>query len=139
MKSLKDFTCGWKIPNVDIKKGENSQIFDEITIKASPPIYAIWNKLFNLKKKKSSIFTFSKQLFLGIFYFFDKLKTMNFVDSRLTYGRNQSGCEKAKNLGFLPFILWVFLTIYIWIALMKITMCFYCLEASHIMSWNSWY
>ena len=29
------------------------------------------------------------------------------------YGRNQSGCEKAKNVGFLPFILWVFLTIYI--------------------------
>ena len=23
------------------------------------------------------------------------------------YGRNQSGCEKAKNMGFLPFILWV--------------------------------
>ena len=27
------------------------------------------------------------------------------------YGRNQSGCEKAKNLVFLPSILWVFLTI----------------------------
>ena len=40
------------------------------------------------------------------------------------YGRNQSGCEKAKYVGFLPFILLVFLTIYIWIALMKITMCF---------------
>ena len=55
------------------------------------------------------------------------------------YGRNQSGCEKAKNLGFLTFILWVFLTIYIWIALMKITKCFNYLEANHIMSWNSWY
>ena len=29
------------------------------------------------------------------------------------YGRNQSGCEKAKSLGFIPFILLVFLTIYI--------------------------
>ena len=25
-----------------------------------------------------------------------------------TYGRNQSGCEKVKNVGFLPFILCVF-------------------------------
>ena len=39
MKSLKDFKCGWIITNVDIKRGENSQIFDEITIKASPPIW----------------------------------------------------------------------------------------------------
>ena len=53
------------------------------------------------------------------------------------YGRNQSGCEKAKHVEFLPFILWVFLTIYIFIALMKITMCFKQLEASHIMSWDS--
>ena len=53
------------------------------------------------------------------------------------YGRNQSGCEKAKNVGFLPFILLVFLTIYIVVALMKITMCFKQLEASHIMSWDS--
>ena len=53
------------------------------------------------------------------------------------YERNQSGCEKAKNLGFLPYILWVFLTIYISTALMKITMCFNYLEASHIMSRNS--
>ena len=53
------------------------------------------------------------------------------------YGRNQSGCEKAKKVGFLPSILWVFLTIYICFALMKITMCFKHLEASHIMSCDS--
>jgi hypothetical protein len=53
------------------------------------------------------------------------------------YGRNQSECEKAKNVEFLAFILWVFLTIYISVALMKITMCFKQLEASHIMSWDS--
>ena len=40
MKSLKDFKCGWIIPKVDKKKGKNSQFFGEITIKASPPIYA---------------------------------------------------------------------------------------------------
>ena len=39
MKSLKDFKCGWIIPNLDIKKGENSHFFGEITTKASPPIY----------------------------------------------------------------------------------------------------
>ena len=39
MKSRKDFKCGGIVPIVDIKKGENSQIFDEITIRASPPIY----------------------------------------------------------------------------------------------------
>ena len=50
------------------------------------------------------------------------------------YGRNQSGCEKAKNLVFLPFILWVFLTNYISFALMKFTKCFKQLEVSHIMS-----
>ena len=48
------------------------------------------------------------------------------------YGRNQSGCEKAKNVGFLPFILWIFITIYICVALMKLTMCFKELEA-HIL------
>ena len=36
-----------------------------------------------------------------------------------------------------PFILWVFLTIYIFVALMKITMCFKKLGVSHIMSWDS--
>ena len=55
---------------------------------------------------------------------------------RLIYGRNQSGCEKAKKLRFLPFILWVSLTIYIFVALMKISMCLKQLEASHIMSWD---
>ena len=38
MKSLKDFKCGYIINNVDINKGKNSQFFDEITIKAIPPI-----------------------------------------------------------------------------------------------------
>ena len=52
------------------------------------------------------------------------------------YERNQSGCEKAKNMGFLPFFLWVFLTFYFFVALMKITMCFRQLEANHIMSWD---
>ena len=55
------------------------------------------------------------------------------------YGRNQSECEKATKVGFLPCILWVFLTIYIFIVLMKIPMCFKHLGASHIMSFNSWY
>ena len=45
--------------------------------------------------------------------------------------------EKAKNVGFLPFTLWIFLTIYNFVALMKITMCFKQLEASHIMSLDS--
>ena len=49
----------------------------------------------------------------------------------IVYGRNQSGCEKVKNGGFLPFILCVFLTIYICVALMKLTMCFKQLEASY--------
>ena len=53
------------------------------------------------------------------------------------YGRNQSGCEKAKNVGFLPFILGAVLTINIFVNLMKIPMCFKQLEASHIMSWES--
>ena len=39
MKSLKELKCVGIVPIVDIKKGENSQIFDEITIRASPPIY----------------------------------------------------------------------------------------------------
>ena len=33
----------------------------------------------------------------------------------VAYGRNQSGCEKAKKMGFLTSILWVFLTIYIFL------------------------
>ena len=40
MKSQKEFKCGGIVPIVDIKKGKNSQIFDEITIRASPPIYS---------------------------------------------------------------------------------------------------
>ena len=55
----------------------------------------------------------------------------------MTYGSYQSGCEKAKNVGFSPFILCVILTIYIFVALMEITMCFKQLEACHIVSWDS--
>ena len=54
-----------------------------------------------------------------------------------TYGRKQSGCEKAKKVEFLVSVLWVFLTIYIVFALLKINMCFKHLEASHIMSCDS--
>ena len=46
------------------------------------------------------------------------------------------GCEKANNVEFVPFILQVFLTINIFVALMKITMYFKQLETSHIMSWD---
>ena len=45
--------------------------------------------------------------------------------------------KRQKIWDFFPFILWVFMTIYISIALMKITMCFKELEASHNMSWDS--
>ena len=45
--------------------------------------------------------------------------------------------KRQKKMGFLLFILWVFLTIYIFVALMKLIMCFKHLEASHIMSWDS--
>ena len=45
---IKDFKYGWIIPNGDIKKGKNSHLFGEITIKAIPPIY-IWHPK-NLKK-----------------------------------------------------------------------------------------
>ena len=55
------------------------------------------------------------------------------------YGRNQSGCKKAIHVGLLLYILWVFLTIYIFVALIKITIFFKQLEASHIFSWDSWY
>ena len=40
------------------------------------------------------------------------------------YGRNLSGCEKAfKKIHLFSSILWAFLTIYLFVALMKITMC----------------
>ena len=54
-----------------------------------------------------------------------------------TYGRNQSGCEKAKKVGFVASKLWVFLTMYIVFAWLKIDMCFKHLEVSHIMSFDS--
>ena len=47
--------------------------------------------------------------------------------------------KTQKKKGFLPSLLWVILTIYIFVALMKLTMCFKQLEASHIMSCHSWY
>ena len=48
---------------------------------------------------------------------FYNTKTCNFSVYSLrcqktAYGRNQSGCEKAKKVRFLTSILWVFLTIY---------------------------
>ena len=55
------------------------------------------------------------------------------------YGRNRSECEKAKKVGFLASILWVFLTIYIILALLKINMCLRHKEATYIMSFESWY
>ena len=45
--------------------------------------------------------------------------------------------KKAKYVGFLPFILWVFLNIYVFVDLIKITTFFKQLEANHIMSWKS--
>ena len=53
------------------------------------------------------------------------------------YGRNQLGCEKAEKVGCLPSIHFFFFTIYIFVDLMKITMCFNQLEASHIISCDS--
>ena len=54
-----------------------------------------------------------------------------------TYERKKSGCEKAKKVGFLPLILWVFLTIYIIVALIEILMCLKQIEASQIISCDS--
>ena len=45
--------------------------------------------------------------------------------------------KRLEMWDLLSFILWVFLTIYIFDALMKINMCFNQLEAGHIMSWDS--
>ena len=56
---------------------------------------------------------------------------------KTVYGRNQPGCEKTKKVGFLPLILWVFLTFYIFVVLIKLTMCFKQLEASLIMPWEA--
>ena len=53
--------------------------------------------------------------------------------------RTSQNVKKAKKVGFLPSILWVFLTIYIFFALMKSSMFLKHLEASHIMSCDSWY
>ena len=54
-------------------------------------------------------------------------------------GISQDVKRLKKKVEFLPFILWVFLTIYTFVALMAITMCFKKLEAGHIMSCDSWY
>ena len=56
---------------------------------------------------------------------------VHFFWSGTLYGRNQSGW--GKNVGLLPFILFSFFTIYIFVALMKISMHFKQLEASYIM------
>ena len=65
----------------------------------------------------------------------EEAQTVSLNVLKFIYGRNPSGCEWAKNVDFLPFILLG--TIYISVALMKITMCFKQVEASHIMSWDS--
>ena len=52
-------------------------------------------------------------------------------------GGTSHDVKRLKKMGFLPSLFWVFLTIYIFVALMKITMCFKQLEASHIMSCDS--
>ena len=48
IKALKDFTCGWIIKSVDKKKNKKSQIFGDITIKASPPICLYISTLISL-------------------------------------------------------------------------------------------
>ena len=55
------------------------------------------------------------------------------------YGRNQSGCEKAKKKWDFHPLYFGFSWPFTFFALMTITMCFNHLEASHIMSCNSWY
>ena len=52
-------------------------------------------------------------------------------------GGTSQDVKRLKKVGFLPSILLVFLTIYIFVALMKISMCFKQLEVSHIMSYDS--
>ena len=52
-------------------------------------------------------------------------------------GETSNDMKRLKIVGILPSILWVFLTIYILSALMKISMCFRHLELSHIMSCDS--
>ena len=47
-----------------------------------------------------------------------------FANTNIYMGGISQDVKRQKNLGFLHFILCVFLTIYIWIALMKITVCF---------------
>ena len=74
----------------------------------------------------------SSQGSLGVF-----LSQVDQALSNNIYGRNQSGCEKVKNVGFLASILWVFLTIYVGFALLKINMCFKHIEVSHTMSFDS--
>ena len=54
-----------------------------------------------------------------------------------TYGKNQAGREKAKQLGILPFTYWVFLTTYNFLAWLGITICVKKLEASNNMSFDS--
>ena len=65
------------------------------------------------------------------------LKGKRFKIELRLYGRNQSGCEKAKMWNFYPLLFGFSQPFTHFFALMKISMCFKQLEASHIMSWDS--
>ena len=65
--------------------------------------------------------------------------SVHFLFFITAYGRNQSGCEKAKKSGNFTLYTLGFLTIYILFALMKMTICFKHLEVSNIISCDSWY
>ena len=62
---------------------------------------------------------------------------LKYAKDKYIYERNQSGCEKAKKMGFVAFTLCIFLTIDILFALLKINMRFKHVEAGHIMSFDS--
>ena len=59
------------------------------------------------------------------------------LEATLYTGGTSQDVKRLNKMGLLPSILWVLLTIYIFFALLKITMCFKHLEASHIMSCDS--
>ena len=54
-------------------------------------------------------------------------------------GGTSQDVKRLKKKGCLPSIFWVFLTINIFFALLKITMCLRHLEESHIMSCDNCY
>ena len=90
---------------------------------SSGATYQFWGT--SLKKTQDGTWT----------YVYSHLQHQNsyhkIISLNCIYGRNQSGCKKAKKVGLLPFVLWLFLTIFIFVDLMKITMCFKQLEASN--------